>query len=129
MKKLIALLLVVVIAASALSVAVYASSVVRSGTHRGNEWKVTHSVTGGYTADATTYFTYARNNIISIEQWTYYHRDGNPEVTFSHREFDTTEDGCAFCFYPENYPYVMDSSVATCKIIKGGFSKSFTAYP
>lgn len=129
MKRFIALRLVVVIATTALGITVFASSVVRKGTHRGNEWMVTHSVTGGYTEDATTYFTYARNYVISISQVTYLHDARNIDSKYTHREFDTTEGECAFCFYPDNYPNVMEKSIATCNIIKGGFSKSFIAYP
>ena len=129
MKKLIALLLVVVIAATALNIPAAASSVVTSGIHRGKEWRVNHSVTGGNIPDATTYFTYARDNIISISQLTYYHDDRYDNSNYTHREYDTTDDGCAFCLYVDTYPHVMDQSIATCTIVKGGLSKPFKARP
>lgn len=128
MKRFIALLLAVVIAATALSITAFA--VYRSGVFKGKTWTLTHNVTGGNTGDATTYFLYPSGNDISISQKTFYYYHNNPNVLYSNTEFDMTSGGCAFCFYPLNFPYVIQRSVASCSIIKGGANICVeTAYP
>lgn len=90
MKRFIALLLVVVIAATALSISAFAYGTSRSGDYNGKRWNASLYVTGSYVKSS---FTIPSSGITRIDTTTRVFFLNNPSNKFPYTESVSSDNG------------------------------------